>query len=730
VSEIVKALTDSSVELVHAHGAGVVLLNEGHSETVFLHDDRVMLPQSSKPVLQALASKQIQLSHSNVDMVLDNATAAQCGWSRLTINLIQGRTSEPFGTLLLGDHRPLNATQTRTLDAMCTNAAAALENARLFSRITQSSRQWAEIFDSLTDFVVLHDNNDRVVRVNRPFAEHLGTRPVELLGLPMRDLFAGGESLGLQPCPLCVLDRTENGLFQLLQDRAYLVSTSRIHGAINEGMQTIHVLKDVTERREAERRYRELFDTIQEGAYFSSPEGRFIEVNDAMVRLLGYGDREQVLALDIGKDVYASREERDRILNLLEAGPLLNKEVCLRRKDGSVVFALENSVTVRDGENKILQYRGLILDITEAKRFQSQLQRERDFNRQIINTTQSLILVVDTAGLISFANARCMSAPGLQNTKLIGSRIAEIFNPADRQVWEDAFESSLNGTVVNNVELHARGAGPGLYSANLGPMADDQGQVTSVVVIMTDITDLSIIQAKLMSAEKLAAVGQLVSGVAHEVNNPLTAIVGFADLLMENPEVPESARKDLQVVLHEAERTKGIVRNLLSFARQTPTKREPIDVNAVVRRTLALRAYDLERSGIKLIQEYAVVPEFLADPHQLQQVFLNILNNAFDAVRESRNEGRIAVSTAHIGNFAEIAFTDSGTGIARPERIFDPFFTTKPVGKGTGLGLSICYGIVKEHRGEITCSNNEGPGAKFVIRLPIARASAASAGCV
>jgi two-component system NtrC family sensor kinase len=260
-------------------------------------------------------------------------------------------------------------------------------------------------------------------------------------------------------------------------------------------------------------------------------------------------------------------------------------------------------------------------------------------------------------------------------------------------------------------------------------MRDESGQVASIVVVMTDITDAAMLQAKLMHTEKMAAVGQLVSGVAHEVNNPLTAILGFADLLIDHPDVPEFAKSDLRVILEEAQRTKQIVQNLLSFARQMPPQRKPVQINGILRQTLALRAYDFANHGVKIIERFSPnVREVVGDSHQLQQVFLNILNNAYDAVRESPSPGQIVIETAEKDGMAEIIFRDNGPGILYPERIFDPFFTTKEVGKGTGLGLSICYGIIREHAGEISCRNNgDAPGAMFIVRLPFAADEAIAA---
>jgi two-component system NtrC family sensor kinase len=270
----------------------------------------------------------------------------------------------------------------------------------------------------------------------------------------------------------------------------------------------------------------------------------------------------------------------------------------------------------------------------------------------------------------------------------------------------------------------------GHFSISLSPMRDEQNTVNSVVVVMTDITDAALLQAKLAHSEKMATIGRLVSGVAHEVNNPLAAILGFTDLLLENPEVPGSAREDLQIILQETQRTKDIVQDLLSFARQRPVQRELVQVNNVLRQTIKLRSYDFASHGVEVLEELeeALAPA-MGDSQQLQQVFLNILNNAYDAVQEAGQRGRIRIQTRRAGEMIEVAISDNGTGIRDPQRIFDPFYTTKQAGKGTGLGLSICYGIVRAHGGEIQCWNNEeDAGSTFVVRIPVATETALAAG--
>jgi two-component system NtrC family sensor kinase len=371
-----------------------------------------------------------------------------------------------------------------------------------------------------------------------------------------------------------------------------------------------------------------------------------------------------------------------------------------------------------------------MLDVTEQKTFQSQLQRERDFNQKILNTTQSMILVLDTAGLISYANRRCFEA-GYREDELIGHRLVDWVETSHRADFEAALETTAHGQQVENLELRVRrsDASMGHFSISLSPMRDEQNAVNSVVVVMTDITDAALLQAKLAHSEKMATIGRLVSGVAHEVNNPLAAILGFTDLLLENPQIPDNAREDLQIILQETQRTKDIVQDLLSFARQRPVQRELVQVNSVLRQTIKLRSYDFASHGVEVVEELdEKLSPALGDSQQLQQVFLNILNNAYDAVQEAGQRGRINIRTSRRGESIEVAVTDNGTGITNPERIFDPFYTTKQAGKGTGLGLSICYGIVRAHGGEILCWNNsEQPGSTFVVRVPVANDASVAA---
>jgi len=735
-----RKFVERAIELAGARAGAVALFQEGRFQTVALHP----LPQAtgSAPdrttedhgwqqrfanALSHLVTKRTEaIVSGSAAELLDPELASSLGWSDCVAVRLPGSNGELIGLLCLsGRTRPLAAEDRDLLEAIAGHAARALENARLFTRIEQANRHWLEIFDAITDFIVVHDEAGKVLRVNRSLAAMIGVAPSELIGVNMRALLALTNEATLYSCPFCrSIGEDRDEFVHPALDRTYLVSTSRVHGASGESPQTIHVLKDITDRREAERRYRELFDNIQEGLFFSTPEGRFVEVNDALVTMLGYSSREELLQVDIPTQVYLSPEQRERHAEALEKdGHMRNFEATLRRKDGSPIYVLINAFGMYDNLGRLLQIRGLMLDVTGLHTYQSELQRERDFSGKILSNTQSLILVADTAGLISYANRRWYEA-GFEQRELLGRPLLELAAPGYVRALSDALQAILRGGQVDNLELQImRGNGHvGQFSVNLSPMRDELGNINSIVVVMTDITDSAELRGKLVHAEKMAAVGQLVSGVAHEVNNPLTAILGFADLLLENPDLPATALKDLRVILQEAQRTKQIVQNLLSFARQMPPQRNPVQLNLILRRTIQLRSYDFNSHGVDIVEHLDEgLPDVIGDAHQLQQVFLNILNNAYDAVHEAGRPARIEIMTTKVGDAVEVSFCDNGYGISHPDRIFDPFFTTKEVGKGTGLGLSICYGIVKEHGGEILCHNNpDGQGATFIVRFPAA----------
>ncbi len=234
----------------------------------------------------------------------------------------------------------------------------------------------------------------------------------------------------------------------------------------------------------------------------------------------------------------------------------------------------------------------------------------------------------------------------------------------------------------------------------------------------SSIENLQRLQAQMVQSEKLISLGQLAAGAAHEINNPLTAILGYSDLLADDPALPDRARGTAGKIREQARRTRSLVQNLLSFARQVPPERTLLDINSIITNAVQLRALDLHTGGSHIeTQLESVLPGVRGDQNQLMQVIFNVVNNGLDAMAESGG-GVLTIRTLRDRGNVVILFSDTGPGIKDPHRVFDPFYTTKPVGKGTGLGLSICYGIVQEHGGKILCYNGQLGGAVFRVELP------------
>jgi signal transduction histidine kinase len=259
------------------------------------------------------------------------------------------------------------------------------------------------------------------------------------------------------------------------------------------------------------------------------------------------------------------------------------------------------------------------------------------------------------------------------------------------------------------------------FQESASPLFNEKGEITGTVLVARDVTQQKRMEEQLVMTDRLASIGELSSGIAHELNNPLTSVIGFSQLLMEG-DVPENIREDLGTVYSEAQRAAAIVKNLLTFARKHAPVKQLSQVNTVIEDVLRLRAYEQKVNNIEIENHLAPdLPEIMIDHFQMQQVFLNIMVNGEFAMLEAHHQGKLIITTEKLDGVIKITFTDDGPGISEEnlKHIFDPFFTTKEVGKGTGLGLSICHGIVTEHGGKIYASSIKGQGATFVIELPL-----------
>jgi signal transduction histidine kinase/CheY-like chemotaxis protein len=360
--------------------------------------------------------------------------------------------------------------------------------------------------------------------------------------------------------------------------------------------------------------------------------------------------------------------------------------------------------------------------------------------RSVLDSVPAGVLLIDPLGRVRFSSARFVqlfsldvrSKEHMTTFEGIAELLADRFrNPEGFSSPWRAFSDGLADP--GNDELEMMRPARRLLERFYRPVLDAEGRAIGWLELYSDVTGERQIQSKMLQTEKMAALGQLVSGIAHELNNPLTAIMGYTQLLLGHGLTPPQ-HSEADKVYREAERARRIVKNLLYFARENHPERTSVDLNEVIERTLALRSYELKLENIVVECELAPnLPKTMADPYQLQQVVLNLVVNAEQALLEGRGQGHVWIHTAHVPTEAttsglsriQLRVSDDGPGVSPDiaSRVFDPFFTTKRAGVGTGLGLSIVYGIVHQHGGEITLESQPSGGARFIVELPVVSAA-------
>jgi two-component system, NtrC family, sensor kinase len=350
-----------------------------------------------------------------------------------------------------------------------------------------------------------------------------------------------------------------------------------------------------------------------------------------------------------------------------------------------------------------------------------------DLSVRLLDLVDECVLVTDPQGRITFASQAVQRVLGYAPKELIGKDLDHLRAPG-----RPKGSKAAAGTPVmdRGGTTYRRKDGEWIVMTTATHvLAGPTGKGKQRVSVLRDVSSEARLREQLLQSEKMSAVGQLVSGVAHDLNNPLTSVVGYAQLLLAR-DSDSKVRRGLEVIAEEAERASRIVKNLLTFSRQHSPEKRYLGLNGIIEKTLELKAHDLHVHQIAVETRLDPdLPYTLLDFHQMQQVVLNLLINAEQAIRPQKPAGTIRITTRTAGGGIRIIMEDDGPGI--PEgalsRVFEPFFTTKPVGLGTGLGLSICHGIVAEHGGSIRAENRREGGARFTIDLPILEPQTAQA---
>lgn len=490
-------------------------------------------------------------------------------------------------------------------------------------------------------------------------------------------------------------------------------------------------LTDITDRkraedrlRESEEKFRNFFNDSRDIIYFSNVDGRILDINKAAEDLSGF-TREEMLNFNLN-DAMGDKNMRGEFIKIIdEQGYVKDFESYYKRKDGSKRYCVETATPRYDSEGNIVGYQGIIRDITENKLAVEALRESEERFRNMseiipivfgmYSHNMEKVLFVNDAfeKIYGYSSEEFYKNPGLwyeliheDDKKRVAEKIAENFS----NEFDIEYRIIRHGNEVRWI-----------YD-RLFPIKDEDGNLSRVVWIGEDITEQKKMEEKLIQAEKLSSLGGILSGVAHELNNPLTAIIGNAQLLVRK-DVSLDIKNKLEIIRKESVRSSKIVGGLLAFAREHKPEKMLINVNDVIMEAYGLREYELRVENVKINLDLLKDMTYTsADPFQLQQVFINLINNAHDALME-KSGGILSIRSFQRDGKIIVEFEDNGIGIPNEKKkiIFDPFFTTKEIGKGTGLGLSIVYGIVAEHDGTIDVESIEGKGTKFTIELPIVR---------
>lgn len=592
--------------------------------------------------------------------------------------------------------------------------------------IMRSQRNFKELIDSFDDPACAVSLDGTVRTVNKRITELTGLSYSEIVGRKIYDLIE-------EPTQADV----ERGLGRFLERKRWAGTVRiRLKGvsrplyfecALNGILKGDEVVgasilgRDVTEQREKEMRFTELFETLQEGVYFSTPEGHLLDANPALVSRLGYMEKAELLAVepadlnfDAGQSVLG-RAVDDR-------GGVRTREIKLRRKDGTAAVFLDSSRAVWDMSGNIIRYQGTLVDITEKRKMERELAQQEEFRGRLLESFPDLILVIDLEERYTFVSSRVHDLLGCEPQDMLGKRISEIadHSPEMASLYHDLVAGKQVFASAEYGAKHNDGSWRTMRAAG-SQLVDPDAKISGVIISVRDITVERKLEQQIVQSERLAAMGAMIGGVAHELNNPLTAIMGVSELLQDT-ETSEGSRKQLAILQQQARRAAEIVQNLTYFSRPPAPGKSKINLVEVVERTLNLHAYSLRKNNITVdFLKEAGVPYALGDPHQLMQVFLNLILNAEHAIRDARDKGTLRIRLGKSENSVWVSFHDDGPGIPKENlpSIFDPFYTTKRPGRGTGLGLSICKSVMKEHSGSIEAANTPDGGAVFTVTLPV-----------
>ena len=498
------------------------------------------------------------------------------------------------------------------------------------------------------------------------------------------------------------------------------------------------IIRDITGRKlveaafhESEERLRLLFNQMKDGFYYSTRDGRLLEVNPAMVEMFGYSSREEMLQVDVAKDLYFSLEDRES--NILDDGADVSDVYKMRRKDGTAIWVEDRGQYKYDKHGNIEFHQGILRDVTERKLTEEHLITSEERYRDLVENAHDIIYSHDLEGNYTSINKAGETITGYTQEEVLSMNMVDSVAPEDIEKAKELIAEKMQGEKVSAFELNILSKNGRRITVEVNTkLVFHNGVPVGVQGIARDITERKSLEDQLIQAQKLESVGRLAGGIAHDFNNMLTAINGYSDLTLRKLKEDDPLRTNIQEIKKAGERSALLTSQLLAFSRQQMLVPVVLDINDVITDTITMLRR-LIGEDIELVTALGTKSGSLkADPGQLSQIIMNLAVNARDAMQ---NGGKLTIETSNVffddeyakehigvlpGAYVALCVSDTGSGMSpeTQQRMFEPFFTTKEVGKGTGLGLATVYGIVKQSGGSIHAYSEIGQGTSVKVYLP------------
>ena len=604
---------------------------------------------------------------------------------------------------------------------------------QLEDALKDNEERYRELADSVTDVFFAMDEHLRYIYWNKASEVLTGILAEDAIGKSIREIFPDTPFLRRAEEMYRTVLRTQqpqNSLNDFDVDGKHYIFD--INAYPSRGGISV-LARDVTEREQAEEAQKKaeeeksaFLEEAPVGIIHTDLKGNITYVNKRFESETGYSREEitykngpQLDWLPACTKKYLTK----RMAVRLKESPVKHWETQFKCKNGqSIWLELEGKILRKSGIP--IGFQIIAVNNTERKRAEEALKQSEEKYRALFDSTVIGTVVIDSETMkVVMANQAAVRMLGFSSVKeIIGVNPLDFIPPEDRErvselLLKDFFEQDLRRT--QDFRMITKDDREIWISAN-GARIMHEGRLVGLACF-TDITKQKQQNERLMMTDRLASLGELASGAAHELNNPLTSIIGFSQLLIEK-EVPDDIREELKLINNEARRAVIVTNNFLSFARKHSSTKQLNQINNIIEDVLELRAYEHKVNHIDVERHLDTnLPEILVDYFQMQQVFMNIIINAEYFLVKTHNKGTLTITTEKENGTVRISFADDGPGITSENlgRIFDPFFTTKEAGDGTGLGLSICHGIVNEHSGQIYATSQLGKGTTIVIELPI-----------